>query len=162
MIYSNTIEFAKNLDHQDELKEFRKQFHFPQHNGENKIYFTGNSLGLMPKKAKDALQQELDDWAEFGVDGHFEAKNPWFSYHEMFKKGLAEVVGAKPLEVTPMGGLTSNLHFLMVSFYRPKGKRVKLLCEGKAFPSDQYALETQVKFHGLNPEDTIVELYPRE
>ena len=162
MIYSNTIRFAKNLDHQDELKEFRKQFHFPQHNGENKIYFTGNSLGLMPKKAKDALQQELDDWAEFGVDGHFEAKNPWFSYHEMFKKGLAEVVGAKPLEVTPMGGLTSNLHFLMVSFYRPKGKRVKLLCEGKAFPSDQYALETQVKFHGLNPEDTIVELYPRE
>ena len=144
------------------MKAFRREFYFPQHHGENKIYFTGNSLGLQPKRAKEALQQELDDWAEFGVDGHFEAKNPWFSYHEFFKKGLAEIVGAKEFEVTAMGGLTSNLHFLMVSFYQPNGKRNKILCEGKAFPSDQYALETQVKFHGLNPEDVIVELFPRE
>ena len=162
MTFKNTKAFAEELDNKDELKEFRNEFYFPQHNGENKIYFTGNSLGLQPKKGKAALQQELDDWAKYGVDGHFEAKNPWFSYHEIFKANLAEVVGANPLEVTPMGGLTSNLHFLMVSFYQPKGKRVKLLCEGKAFPSDQYALETQVRFHGLEPEDTIVELHPRD
>ena len=162
MIFKNSKSFAAKLDTNDELKEFRNEFHFPQHNGENKIYFTGNSLGLQPKKGKEALVQELNDWAEFGVDGHFEAKNPWFSYHENFKSNLAQVVGANPLEVTPMGGLTSNLHFLMVSFYRPKGNRVKLLCEGKAFPSDQYALETQVRFHGLVPEDTIIELHPRE
>jgi len=162
MTFKNTYGFAEELDNQDDLKGFRDEFYFPQHQGENKIYFTGNSLGLMPKRAKEALQQELDDWAKLGVDGHFDAKNPWFSYHELFKTSLAEVVGAKPLEVTPMGGLTSNLHFLMVSFYQPKGKRVKLLCEGKAFPSDQYALETQVKFHGLDPSETIVELHPRE
>ncbi|MBL4707206.1 MAG: kynureninase, partial [Flavobacteriales bacterium] len=162
MEFKNTQGFAEELDDNDILKAFRREFYFPQHHGENKIYFTGNSLGLQPKRAKEALQQELDDWAEFGVDGHFEAKNPWFSYHEFFKKGLAEIVGAKEFEVTAMGGLTSNLHFLMVSFYQPNGKRNKILCEGKAFPSDQYALETQVKFHGLNPEDVIVELFPRE
>jgi kynureninase len=162
MDFKNTYGFAEDLDNTDALKRFRDEFYFPQHLGENKIYFAGNSLGLQPKKGKDALLQELDDWAEFGVDGHFEAKNPWYSYHEFFKKGLAEVVGAKEIEVTPMGGLTANLHFLMVSFYQPKGKRIKILCEGKAFPSDQYALETQVKFHGFTSSEAIVELFPRD
>jgi len=162
MTYQNNKAFALELDEKDELKSFRDQFIFPQHNGKNKIYFTGNSLGLQPKGAKEAIQQELDDWGEFGVDGHFEAKNPWYSYHEFFKDTLSKIVGAKPAEVAPMGGLTGNLHYLMVSFYRPEGKRIKILCEGKAFPSDQYALETQVKFHGLDPKEAIVELFPRE
>ena len=154
--------YALGLDQADELKAYRDEFIFPQHNGEDKVYFTGNSLGLQPVKAKEAISQELSDWAEYGVDGHFEAKNPWYSYHEFFKTSMAEIVGAKTSEVVAMGGLTSNLHLLMVSFYRPKGKRVKILCEGKAFPSDQYALESQVKYHGLNPDETIVELFPEE
>lgn len=162
MDFKNTYGFAEELDDNDELKGFRNEFHFPQHHGKNKIYFTGNSLGLMPKRGAAAIQQELDDWAKFGVDGHFEAKNPWVSYHDLFKENLSKVIGTKPLEVTPMGGLTGNLHFLMVSFYQPKGNRTKILCEGKAFPSDQYALETHVKFHGLKPEETIVELFARE
>lgn len=161
MDYKNNLDFAKQLDSNDELNSFRNEFFIPQHEGEDAVYFTGNSLGLQPKKAKQALEQELKDWQKYGVEGHFEAKNPWFSYHEMFKENLGKIVGAKPVEVTPMGGLTSNLHFLMVSFYRPKGERTKILCEKKAFPSDQYALETQVKFHGLNPDVEIVELEER-
>lgn len=162
MQFANTLDFATTLDEKDPLSNFRNRFLFPQHQGKNKLYFTGNSLGLQPREAKKALEQELDDWANFGVDGHFEAKNPWFSYHEMFKSKLAKVVGAKAEEVTAMGGLTANLHFLMVSFFRPKGKRTKILCEGKAFPSDQYALESQLKFHGLSPEENLVELFPRK
>lgn len=162
MNYKNDKDFALEKDKKDSLKDFRTKFFIPQHKGEDKIYFTGNSLGLQPKKAKEALQQELDDWAALGVDGHFEAKNPWFSYHEMFKSKLAKVVGAKAEEVTAMGGLTANLHFLMVSFFRPQGKRTKILCEGKAFPSDQYALESQLKFHGLSTEEHLIELFPRE
>ncbi len=155
-------DFAEKMDGQDELAKFRNRFIFPQHNGEDVIYFTGNSLGLQPVTAKEALNQELDDWAEFGVEGHFEAKNPWFSYHEAFKSPSAELVGAKPSEVTAMNGLTVNLHLLLVSFYQPTGKRNKILCEAKAFPSDQYALETHVKSRGLDPDDCIVELYPRD
>jgi kynureninase len=162
MSFKNEKAFAVGKDQNDPLKDFRAKFHIPQHQGSDKIYFTGNSLGLQPKKAKEALQQELDDWANYGVDGHFKAKNPWFSYHEMFKTKLAKVVGAKPEEVTAMGGLTGNLHFLMVSFFRPKDKRTKILCEGKAFPSDQYALQSQLKFHDLNPEEHLIELYPRK
>ena len=127
MNYKNDKDFALEKDKKDSLKDFRTKFFIPQHKGEDKIYFTGNSLGLQPKRAKEALQQELDDWAALGVDGHFEAKNPWFSYHEMFKSKLAKVVGAKAEEVTAMGGLTANLHFLMVSFFRPQGKRTKIL-----------------------------------
>lgn len=153
-------EFAKQLDEQDPLKTFRKEFEFPMNNNEEKVYFTGNSLGLMPKKGRLAIEQELNDWGKMGVDGHFEAKNPWFSYHESFKPLLANIVGAKAIEVTPMGGLTSNLHFLMASFYRPQGDKYKILCEAKAFPSDQYALETQVEFHGYKAEDAIIEIKP--
>ncbi len=155
-------DFAKSLDEKDPLNGYRNEFIFPQHQGENCIYFTGNSLGLQPKGAKAALQQELDDWGKYGVEGHFEAKNPWFSYHEMFAEPLAKIVGAKPTEVVAMNGLTANLHFMMVSFYQPKPERYKIICEGKAFPSDQYALETQVKYHGLDPEEALVELFPRE
>ncbi len=160
--FKNTKEFAKDLDDSDKIKSFRDQFIFPQKNENNKVYFTGNSLGLPPKSSIDALKQELDDWGKYGVDGHFDAKNPWFSYHEMFKLPLSKIVGGLPKEVTPMGGLTANLHFLMVSFYQPKGKRFKIMCEGKAFPSDQYALESQVNFHGYTKEEAIVEIFPRE
>mgnify|MGYP001275178207 CR=1 FL=1 len=162
MQFENSLEFAIEADKNDELASFRNRFIFPQHQGKNKLYFTGNSLGLQPQNAKEALEQELNDWGNFGVDGHFEAKNPWFSYHEMFKPKLAQVVGAKAEEVTAMGGLTSNLHLLMVSFFRPSGKKTKILCEGKAFPSDQYALESQLKFHGLDVEENLIELFPRD
>jgi kynureninase len=162
MQFENNLSFAKGLDAADELAAFRNQFLFPKFKGKPKLYFTGNSLGLQPKKAKEAIMQELEDWEKYGVEGHFEARNPWFSYHEMFKPKLAKIVGAKVEEVTAMGGLTSNLHFLMVSFFRPKGKRTKILCEGKAFPSDQYALESQIRFHGLDPKKDLVELFPRE
>ena len=162
MVFENSLAFAKKQDSLDPLAKFRNEFYFPQHKGQDKLYFTGNSLGLQPKEAKSALNQELDDWAKYGVDGHFEAKNPWFSYHERFKDKLGQVVGANAEEVTIMGGLTANLHFLMVSFFRPQGKRCKILCEGKAFPSDQYALESQLKFHGLDPKRNLIELFPRE
>jgi len=161
MNYINSIAFAKEQDEKDPLKHFRSEFHIPNFNPNGCYYFTGNSLGLMPKRAKAAIEQELDDWAKYGVEGHFEAKNPWFSYHENFKKGSALIVGAKESEVTVMNGLTTNLHLMMASFYQPKGKRYKILCEAKAFPSDQYALESQVKFHGFDPEDAIIEIPPR-
>lgn len=161
MNYINSLDFAKEQDQKDPLKRFRSEFHFPNFNPNGCYYFTGNSLGLMPKRAKEAIEQELDDWARFGVEGHFHAKNPWFSYHENFKKGAAMIAGAKESEVTVMNGLTTNLHLLMASFYQPKGKRYKILCEAKAFPSDQYALESQVKFHGFDPEDAIIEIPPR-
>ena len=162
MNYSTSEQFAIDADKNDVLREFRNRFLFPKHNGRNKVYFTGNSLGLQPKDASKVIEQELQDWERWGVDGHFEASNPWYSYHELFKANLAKIVGGKEEEVTAMGSLTGNLHFLMVSFYRPHGKRKKILCEAKAFPSDQYALESQVKFHGLSPEEDIVELSPRE
>lgn len=160
--FQNTLEFAREMDANDPLAKYREQFFIPQVNGEDSVYFTGNSLGCQPKSAREALHVELDDWAKYGVEGHFEARNPWYSYHELFAEKAAKLVGGKPSEVVMMNGLTTNLHLMMVSFYRPTEKRYKIICEGKAFPSDQYALETQVKFHGLNPDDAIVELDPRE
>lgn len=160
--FQNSESFASSLDAGDALTSFRSEFLIPKHRGKDVIYFTGNSLGLQPKAAAGAIQQELKDWADFGVEGHFKSKHPWFSYHEMFKPLLAGIVGAQPSEVTAMGSLTANLHFLMVSFYRPEGRRYKILCESRAFPSDQYALETQVRFHGFDPSDAIIELMPRE
>jgi len=150
------------MDLNDPLKEYRDKFHIPQINGREAIYFCGNSLGLQPKTAKALIEQELKDWANLGVKAHLEAKNPWLSYHEMFAKPLAGLVGALPTEVVAMNGLTVNLHLLLISFYRPSGKRFKILCEENAFPSDQYALESQVKFHGYEPDEAIVELKPRE
>lgn len=157
-----SLAYAQTQDQKDELREFRNRFHFPQHNGRETVYFTGNSLGLAPKTALAALEQEVNDWAKYGVEGHFEAKHPWVSYHEMFAEPLANLMGALPTEVAAMNGLTSNLHLLMVSFYTPAPSRYKILCEGKAFPSDQYALQSQVKHHGLNPQDAIIQLFPRE
>ena len=159
--FQNTIDFARSMDQQDALKDFRQKFIFPTFTEKPVIYFTGNSLGLQPKKASDYLKEELEDWAKFGVEGHFLARRPWYSYHEQLTEMTAEIVGAKPIEVVVTHSLTTNLHLLMVSFYRPEGKRTKILCEAKAFPSDQYALESQVAFHGLS-KDHLVEIFPRE
>lgn len=160
--YKNTVEYAKFLDEQDHLKSFREQFYIPLMHGKEAIYFTGNSLGLQPKNTQDYIINELEDWANYGVEGHFHAKNPWMHYHEMFAAPLSEIVGAKPEEVVAMNQLTVNLHLLLVSFYRPTKQRYKIICEAKAFPSDQYALESQVKFHGFEYEDAVMEIAPRE
>ncbi len=160
MQFENNLEFARQLDNKDPLKSFRDKFHFPNFHEKKILYFTGNSLGLQPKKAAEYIQEELADWAKFGVEGHFHAKRPWYSYHENLCEMTAKIVGAKPVEVVVTHSLTTNLHLLLVSFYRPQGKRTKIICEAKAFPSDQYVLESQVKFHGLTQEN-IVEVFPR-
>ncbi len=162
MIFENTPAFAKQLDENDPLKHFREQFYIPVINGRESIYFTGNSLGLQAKTTQDYVVNELEDWANFGVEGHFHATNPWFSYHEIFPQQVAKLVGALPEEVVVMNQLTVNLHLLMTSFYQPAKERYKIICEAKAFPSDQYALESQVRLHGLNPDDTIIEISARE
>ena len=158
----NTVEFAQDSDQQDELSAYRQRFYLPKINGKDVLYFTGNSLGLQPKSTREYIQQELDDWAKYGVEGHFEAKNPWVSYHKILSEPFAQLVGANKEEVVAMNGLSVNLHLMMVSFYQPTSKRTKIICEAKAFPSDQYMLESQVKFHGLNPDDTIIEVSPRD
>lgn len=158
-----SLEYAQNLDKNDELREYRNRFHFPlDSNGDKKLYFTGNSLGLQPKSTRDYINQELDDWAKYGVDGHFEAKNPWMPYHEIVTEKLARVVGANPIEVVAMNSLTANLHFLMVSFYRPEGKKRKIVIEYDAFPSDVYAVKSQIEFHGGNPDTDLIYLKARE
>lgn len=162
MNFINDLSFAKQLDELDPLKHFREKFFIPQHNNRDCIYFTGNSLGLQPKSVKEYIQQELDDWAQLGVEGHFHARNPWLSYHEIFPQQLSKIVGALPPEIVVMNSLTVNLHLLMVSFYRPTKERYKIICEAKAFPSDQYAFESQVKFHGFNPDEAIIEVAPRD
>lgn len=159
--YDYSLEFAQEMDQKDPLNKYREEFIFPSFLAKKPVYFTGNSLGLQPKKTKEYIEQELEDWAQFGVEGHFHAKRPWYSYHENLTEHVAKLVGAKHKEVVVTHSLTTNLHLLMVSFYRPKGNRTKILCEAKAFPSDQYALESQVKFHGLPPEH-LVEIAPRE
>ncbi|MFY7788876.1 MAG: kynureninase, partial [Thermoflexibacteraceae bacterium] len=156
-----SLAFALAQDQTDELAHFRTLFHFPQHAGKPVVYFCGNSLGLQPITAKDAVLQELEDWANLGVEGHFAGKNPWLHYHKLLTAPTSRLVGAKPHEVVVMNNLTVNLHLLMVSFYRPNAKRYKILMEGGAFPSDQYAVESQAKFHGFEPDHTIVELVPR-
>lgn len=162
MDFKNNLAFAKQLDAEDQLKDFRNKFYIPIINGKESIYFTGNSLGLQPKTTQDYVLDELEDWASFGVEGHFHARQPWFSYHEIFPPLLSKIVGAWPEEIVVMNQLTVNLHLLMVSFYRPTKERYKIICEAKAFPSDQYAFESQVRFHGLDPDDAIVEVSPRE
>ena len=163
MLPTDNIEYAQTQDKQDKLAHFRNQFYLPAgKTRETQLYFTGNSLGLQPKNVINYLQQELEDWKNLGVEGHFHGKNPWFSYHHFFKDVPAEIVGAQPDEVVIMNNLTVNLHLLLVSFYRPSGKRYKILMEGGAFPSDQYAIESQVKFHGFEYDDAVVEIMPRE
>ena len=154
---------AKTMDASDDLRSFRQRFHFPQSiAGDEPIYFTGNSLGLTPKKAREYVDQELDDWARFAVEGHMNARNPWLPYHEFLNEQMADIVGAKPAEVVVMNSLTVNLHLLLVSFYRPTPERHKIVIEKGAFPSDQYAVTSQIKFHGLDPKTSLVELTPRE
>ncbi len=162
MQFKNTLAFAQQLDEQDPLKDYRAQFHFPKVDGKQVIYFTGNSLGLQPKRTKEFVDEVMIDWANLAVEGHFYSKKPWWDYHERLAAPLAKVVGAKTEEVSVMNTLTVNLHLLMVSFYRPTTKRYKIICEEKAFPSDQYLIQSQVRFHGLNADDAIVEVKKRE
>lgn len=157
------IEYAKEQDLLDPLAHFRTKFHIPKNShGEEWLYFTGNSLGLQPKETKNYIQQELDDWAKLGVEGHFEAENPWMPYHEFLTETMAEIVGAKPIEVVIMNTLTTNLHLLMVSFYQPTILKHKILIESDAFPSDRYAVETQLRFHGFDPTESLIEWSPRK
>lgn len=160
--YEATLEYAQIQDQIDFLYSFRERFLFPQHDGQDVKYFCGNSLGLQPKSVSYLMEKELQDWAKHGVEGHFRAAYPWFSYHHFFNERLAKIVGANKDEVVAMNTLTVNLHLLMISFYRPQGKRYKILMEAGAFPSDQYAVETQVRMHGFDPADAIIEIAPKE
>ena len=160
--FKDGLAFAKQLDHNDPLNRFRDEFWFPlRKDGSPFIYLCGNSLGLQSKSMQSAIVQELEDWKKFGVEGHFNARNPWVAYHEYLTKEMAEVVGAKPSEVVVMNTLTVNLHLMMVSFYRPQGTRNKIIIESDAFPSDRYAVLSQIKFHGLEPEKCLIQLQPR-
>lgn len=159
--YRSDLAYAQQMDAQDPLKDFRAQFHIPAQDEKPLIYFCGNSLGLQPKSTRAFIEQELLDWQNLGVEGHLHGKNPWFYYHHFLTESTARLVGAKPVEVVVMNSLTVNLNLLMISFYRPTQKRYKVIMEYMAFPSDQYAVENQVKFHGFDPFDAIIELTPR-
>jgi kynureninase len=161
-MHQNNLAYAKQQDKEDSLSHLRNRFHIPKDkNGNEWLYFTGNSLGLQPKSTQEYVNQELKDWANLGVEGHFEAKNPWLNYHEFLTDKMAKIVGAKPVEVVVMNTLTTNLHLLMVSFYRPTKTKYKIVIESDAFPSDRYAVESQLKFHGFSSED-LIEWKPRK
>lgn len=161
--HKNTLEFAKEQDQNDPLRRFRSQFHIPKDkNGEEQVYLCGNSLGLQPKLTQEYILQELEDWSNLGVEGHTEAKNPWMPYHEFLTEKMAKIVGAKPSEVVMMNTLSVNLHLMMVSFYQPTSERFKIIIESDAFPSDKYAIESQLKFHGHDPKDALILWEPRE
>ena len=162
MEYRIDREFAEQADQDDPLRSFRDEFLIPQEDGHPKTYFLGNSLGLQPKRTREFIDRELKKWQDLAVDGHFRGDNPWFTYHQNTKQYLAELVGAEESEVVMMNNLTTNLHMLLVSFYRPVSGRYKVIMEAGAFPSDQYVIESQVKFHGYDPEDAIIELTPGE
>jgi kynureninase len=156
-------EYAKQLDQLDELSNYRNKFHIPKDvNGNELIYLCGNSLGLQPKSTKDYINQELTDWANLGVEGHLEAKNPWLPYHEFLAESMANLVGAKPIEVVTMNTLTTNLHLMMVSFYQPTAKRYKIVIESDAFPSDKYAVESQLRHHGFDDKEGLILWKPRK
>jgi kynureninase len=161
-MYENTLAFARQSDAEDPLKKYRQQFHIPLQNGKEVIYFCGNSLGLQPKSVKKTIEEELEKWQNLAVEGHFTGDNPWFTYHKQFKEPVARLVGALPHEVIVMNNLTTNLHLMLVSFYQPTAKRFKIITEKGAFPSDQYALESQVRYHGYNPDEAIIDISPRE
>src|SRR5213080_3133693 len=161
--FSAGEKFAQQLGAEDPLRSFREKFHLPANrSGEPLIYFAGNSLGLMPKSAKQIVEQELEDWARLGVDAHLNAKTPWYSYHETLREPAARLVGAQPIEVICMNSLTVNLHLMMATFYRPTKSRFKILMEDPAFPSDTYAIKTQIVHHGLDPKEALVLARPRE
>ncbi|MGY8931312.1 MAG: kynureninase [Flavobacteriales bacterium] len=163
MNYNISKDFAINLDAKDKLQSYQEKFHFPlQKNGEKHIYLCGNSLGLQSKNTTDFIQQELEDWKDLGVEGHFHARNPWLPYHEFLSDSYSKILGAKSSEVVAMNTLSVNLHLMMVSFYQPTKKRFKVLMEADAFPSDIYAIESHLKHHNLNPEKAIIRLKPRK
>ncbi|MGB1231974.1 MAG: kynureninase [Winogradskyella sp.] len=161
--YKLGLDFAKQQDALDDLSGYRQQFHIPKDkDGNELIYLCGNSLGLQPKTTKDYINQELEDWANLGVEGHTEAKNPWLPYHEFLAESTAKLVGAKPIEVVTMNSLTANLHFMMASFYKPTKERYKIVIESDAFPSDKYAVESQLRHHGYDDKDGLILWTPRE
>ncbi|MFI5153045.1 MAG: kynureninase [Chitinophagales bacterium] len=155
------LSYAQQKDREDPLRNFRSEFYFPKHQGSAAIYFCGNSLGLQPRNVQASILQELNDWRDFGVEGYHEAKNPWLYYQELFQQPLSKIVGCLPHEITVMNSLTVNLHLMLFSFYRPDKRRNKIMMEAGAFPSDQYAVETQVRLHGLDPQECILEMGPR-
>lgn len=156
------LDYALKLDRDDPLAAYREQFHMPvQSNGEPNIYLCGNSLGLQPTGVRAELEQECEDWAKLGVDGHFEARDPWLAYHASFSRQLGDIVGANSDEIIVMNSLTTNLHLMMISFYQPSPTRYKILMEGGAFPSDHYAVDSQAKLHGFDPKDAVIKLTPR-
>jgi kynureninase len=162
-VFSADEDFAKELDVEDPLRSFREKFNLPVgKDGQPLIYFAGNSLGLMPKSARQFVEQELDDWAKLGVDAHLDAATPWYTYHEALRDPMARLIGAKPIEVICMNSLTVNLHLMMATFYRPTKSRFKILMEEPAFPSDTYAIKTQILHHGLDPKDTLILARPRK
>ncbi len=162
MTFSAGEQFAKQLDAEDPLRGFREKFHLPLgKDGKPLIYFAGNSLGLMPKAARAIVEEELDNWAQLGVDAHHAARTPWYTYHEALREPTARLIGAKPLEVICMNSLTVNLHLMMATFYRPTKSRFKILMEEPAFPSDTYAIKTQIAHHGLDPNDALILARPR-
>src|SRR5256714_7031471 len=158
----NRLSFALESDNKDDLKHFRNQFIIPRHNDKDAIYFVGNSLGLQPKRTAEYVQEVLQRWGQYGVEGFFMGSEPWLHYHDHLVGSLAKIVGARPGEVVVMNQLTVNLHLMLVSFYQPSGKRNKILCEAKAFPSDQYMLETHIRHRGINPDEIIIEVKPGE
>jgi kynureninase len=161
--YKLSLDFAKQLDQKDELSKYRNQIHIPKDkHGNDLIYMTGNSLGLQPKTTKEYINQELEDWAILGVEGHTEAKNPWLPYHEFLTESMAKIVGAKPIEVVVMNTLTTNLHLMMVSFYKPTKSRYKIIIESDAFPSDKYAVESQLRHHGFDDKEGLILWKPRK
>ena len=162
MNYQNTLAFAEQMDELDPLKDFRSKFLVPQHNGKDAIYLCGNSLGLQPVATRQYADQILDNWRDLAIEGFFMGDNPWLGLHKRLTRTLANLLGAKSEEVTIMNSLTVNLHLLMVSFYKPAGKRFKILVEGGAFPSDQYAVASQARFHGYDPKEAVIEIFPRE
>ncbi len=155
--YKLGLDYAKEQDQLDTLSDYRNQFHIPKNqDGSELIYLCGNSLGLQPKTTRSYINQELEDWANLGVEGHTEAKNPWLPYHEFLTESMAKVVGAKPIEVVTMNTLTANLHFMMVSFYKPTKERYKIIIEADAFPSDKYAVESQLRHHGFDDKEGLI------
>ncbi|HMO34151.1 MAG TPA: kynureninase [Lacibacter sp.] len=161
MTFDASLYHAQQLDAQDPLRNFRSEFRIPEDKGRPLVYFLGNSLGLQPKRTAGYLRQIMDDWARYGVESFFEASEPWMDYHNQLTPGLSTIMGCQPQELTVMNNLTVNLHLMLVTFYRPEGKRFKILCEANAFPSDQYMLETHVRHRGYDPSDAIIEVAPR-
>jgi kynureninase len=161
MKFENSLSYARKMDQKDPMKAFRSKFHVPKIRKKEALYFTGNSLGLQPKSTGNYLAEELNDWQQLAVEGHFHSRRPWLYYHRFSKKALSRLVGAKSSEVVAMNHLTVNLHLMLTSFYRPTKERFKIITEAGAFSSDQYALESQIRLHGLDPETTLIELQPR-